>query len=230
MPPEKTTSVRPLRADAQRNRRRVLDAAEALFGDTGNGATIEDIAKRAGVGVGTVCRHFPTKQALLDEVLTESYRELVADAEQALSSQEPAAAFEQFVHRLAAHQARRRVLAEQMATELALPEAAEELRVAMRRHIAELVERAQAAGAVRSDISPADTLDALRRRGPDHRGGGGRRRSARPLRGRDDGRPPARCRQPPAGRPPAVPRPRSAPRREAAALTAGPGRAPPPTA
>jgi AcrR family transcriptional regulator len=157
MPTGKTTTERPLRADAQRNRRRVLDAAEDLFAESGNGATIEDIAKRAGVGVGTVCRHFPTKQALLDEVLTESYRELVVDAEQALASHEPAAAFEQFVHRLAAHQARRRMLAEQMATELALPPAAEELRVAMRRNITELVERAQAAGAVRTDISPADT-------------------------------------------------------------------------
>jgi AcrR family transcriptional regulator len=157
MPPAKTTGERPLRADAQRNRRRVLAAAETLFGQSGNGATIEDIAKEAGVGVGTVCRHFPTKQALLDEVLVENYRELVADAEEALASHEPAAAFEQFVHRLAAHQARRRVLAEQMATDLALPPAAEELRVAMRRNITELLERAQAAGAVRADISPADT-------------------------------------------------------------------------
>jgi AcrR family transcriptional regulator len=152
-----TGTDRPRRADAQRNRRRVLDAAEHLFAESGNGATIEDIAKRAGVGVGTVCRHFPTKQALLDEVLVEGYRELVADAEQALDSAEPAGAFDQFVHRLAAHQARRRALAEQMATELELPPAAVELKSAMRANITQLVERAQAAGAIRGDISPADT-------------------------------------------------------------------------
>jgi AcrR family transcriptional regulator len=151
------STERPLRADAQRNRRRVLDAAEALFGEAGNGATIEDIAKRAGVGVGTVCRHFPTKQALLDEVLTDSYRELVADADEALASDEPAVAFDRFVHQLAGHQARRRMLAEQMATELELPPAAVELKQAMRGAITELLERAQAAGAVRADISPADT-------------------------------------------------------------------------
>lgn len=152
-----TTTERPLRADAQRNRRRVLDAAEELFAESGNGATIEDIAKRAGVGVGTVCRHFPTKQALLDEVLTESYRELVADADEALASDEPAVAFDRFVHQLAGHQARRRALAEQMATELELPPAAIELKQAMRAAITELLERAQAAGAIRRDISPADT-------------------------------------------------------------------------
>lgn len=157
--PTPTTKIpeRPQRADAQRNRARVLDAAEELFAESGNGATIEDIAKRAGVGVGTVCRHFPTKQALLDEVLTQSFRELVADADEALGSDEPAVAFEQFVHRLALHQARRRMLAEQMATELELPPAAIELRDAMRAAITELVGRAQAAGAVRDDISPADT-------------------------------------------------------------------------
>ena len=148
---------RPQRADAQRNRALVLGAAEDLFAEAGNGATIEDIAKRAGVGVGTVCRHFPTKQALLDEVLTESFRELVADADEALASDEPAVAFERFVYQLAAQQARRRMLAEAMATEFELPPAAVELKNAMRGAITELLGRAQAAGAVRGDISPADT-------------------------------------------------------------------------
>jgi len=153
-----TNRERPLRADAQRNRARVLAAAEELFAEAGNGATIEDIAKRAGVGVGTVCRHFPTKQALLDEVLTESFRDLVADADAALASDlEPAAAFEQFVRKLAGHQSRRRMLAQQMATELELPPQAVELRDAMRSAITELLRRAQAAGAIRDDISPADT-------------------------------------------------------------------------
>jgi AcrR family transcriptional regulator len=155
--PTPKISERPQRADAQRNRRRVLDAAEELFAEAGNVATIEDIAKRAGVGVGTVCRHFPTKQELLDEVLTQTFRELVADADEALASDEPADAFERFVHQLAGHQARRRLLAEQMATDLELPPAAVELKEAMRAAITELLGRAQSAGAIRDDISPADT-------------------------------------------------------------------------
>ena len=177
-----TTSSTTLRAAPAGRRpaqpRRVLDAAEELFAESGNGATIEDIAKRAGVGVGTVCRHFPTKQALLDEVLTESFRELVVDADEALASEEPAAAFERFVHQLAGHQARRRMLAQQMATELELPPAAVELKQAMRAAITELLERAQAAGAVRDRHQPRRHRDALRRHRPDHRRG--RRRRRRP--------------------------------------------------
>jgi AcrR family transcriptional regulator len=122
----------------------------------GNSATIEDVAKQAGVGVGTVCRHFPTKQALLDEVLDEGYRELIASADAALASTDPTGAFDEYVHQLAAHQARRRVLAEQMASELTLNVAAD-LKSALRKRTAILLERAQTVGAIRADISPADT-------------------------------------------------------------------------
>ena len=64
------TSRRP-RSDATRNRERVLEAAGSLLAEAGMAAQIEDIAKRAGVGVGTVCRNFATKEALVDAVLTE---------------------------------------------------------------------------------------------------------------------------------------------------------------
>lgn len=151
-----STQDRPLRADAQRNRRRVLEAAEAVFSRSGTSATIEEVARAAGVGVGTVCRHFPTKQALLDEVLNESYRELLASLDLALEAEDAAAAFDWYVHRLAAQQARRRALAEHMAAELVLsldPDLKEEVRAKTGR----VLERAQAAGSIRDDISPADT-------------------------------------------------------------------------
>jgi AcrR family transcriptional regulator len=158
MPPPRTsvTEDRPQRADAQRNRRRVLAAAEAVFSRAGTGATIEDVAREAGVGVGTVCRHFPTKQALLDEVLNESYRELIVALDAAIGAEDPAAAFDWYVHQLARHQAKRRALAEQMASEVVM-NIDEDLKRAARQKTGELVERAQAAGAVRTDISPADT-------------------------------------------------------------------------
>jgi AcrR family transcriptional regulator len=60
--------TKPLRADARRNRARVLEAAEAVFTAKGTGASTEEIARRAGVGIGTVFRHFPTKEALLEAV------------------------------------------------------------------------------------------------------------------------------------------------------------------
>src|SRR6478672_9332918 len=88
---------RPLRADARRNRALVLDAAAACFADFGDGVPIDEIAKRAGVGVGTVCRHFATKQDLIDAVVEDICRSLVADARAALSSSDPGSAFETFV-------------------------------------------------------------------------------------------------------------------------------------
>jgi AcrR family transcriptional regulator len=150
------TQERPQRADAQRNRRRVLDAAEAVFSQAGTSATIEDVAREAGLGVGTVCRHFPTKQALLDEVLDEGYRGLIVALDAALDAEEPAAAFDWYVHQLAGHQAKRRALAEQMASELVMT-IDPDLQRDVRAKTAALLERAQAAGAIRTDISPADT-------------------------------------------------------------------------
>ena len=63
----------PLRADARRNRERILKAARAVFADQGIDAQIDDVAKRAKVGVGTVYRHFPTKEALLDAIVREHF-------------------------------------------------------------------------------------------------------------------------------------------------------------
>jgi AcrR family transcriptional regulator len=73
-----TITPRPLRADARRNREKVVAAAAAAFAETGLDAQVEDIARRAGVGVGTVYRHFPTKEALV-EALAEQHFEWLAD-------------------------------------------------------------------------------------------------------------------------------------------------------
>ena len=65
---------RPLRADARRNRERILQSARAVFAESGADAQIDDVARHAGVGVGTVYRHFPTKQALLTELVRQTFR------------------------------------------------------------------------------------------------------------------------------------------------------------
>jgi AcrR family transcriptional regulator len=134
----------------------VLEAATACFADAGEGVPIDEIAKRAGVGVGTVCRHFPTKQALIDAVVADMATTLVADAREALEAPDAGAAFEDFVHRLADAQARHKALAERMATEGQLPAAARETKAELRAALAELVERAQRDGALRADVSAAD--------------------------------------------------------------------------
>jgi AcrR family transcriptional regulator len=145
-----------LRADARRNRERVLAAAEAVFAEEGQRAQVEEVARRAGVGVGTVCRNFPTKQALVEAVLEAMFESLLADAEAALDEPDAGVAFEQFFTVLADFQARHRVVAEAMATEGGVPAKAEPTKLALRRAIDRLVANAQAAGAIRPDIGAAD--------------------------------------------------------------------------
>jgi AcrR family transcriptional regulator len=145
---------RPLRADAARNREKVLEAAEAAFAADGQKAHLDDIAASAGVGVGTVCRHFPTKQDLLAAVCDRLYRSLLTQARHALEADDPAEAFERFFVALPEFVHRHRAFAEQMAGELET--AAEPVRDELMRAMTELVTRAQAAGAVRADIGPGD--------------------------------------------------------------------------
>jgi AcrR family transcriptional regulator len=145
---------RPRRADAVRNRALVLAAATDVFAEQGSRAQVEEIARRAGVGVGTVCRNFPTKQALLQAVLSSLYESVLERAEQALSAPDPAEAFEQFFVALIGFHVRHRAFAEQMANELEL--AAQPVRDQLIAAVSELVSRAQDAGAVRADIGPAD--------------------------------------------------------------------------
>jgi AcrR family transcriptional regulator len=117
---------------------------------------VEEIARRAGVGVGTVCRHFPTKQELVDAVLTLLYEALLADVRECCADPDAGRAFEVFVARLSAFQARHRALAEQMASELEPSVESTEVRERLWEAISDLVGRAQAVGAVRADIGPTD--------------------------------------------------------------------------
>jgi AcrR family transcriptional regulator len=86
-------SQRPLRADARRNRERIVEAARAVFTRQGGDAQIDDIARAARVGVGTVYRHFPHKEALLGELLVEHFRLMADNAERALEIEDPWEAF-----------------------------------------------------------------------------------------------------------------------------------------
>src|SRR5215217_5750119 len=81
---------RPLRADARRNRERVLTAARDVFAEQGREAQMDDVARRAEVGVGTVYRHFPTKEALIDALVATAFERLLAVAkEQAAREDDP---------------------------------------------------------------------------------------------------------------------------------------------
>jgi AcrR family transcriptional regulator len=88
-----TPSERPLRADARRNRERIVEAARTVFALQGGEAQIDDIARAAGVGVGTVYRHFPHKDALLGELVAQKFRRLADNAERALEVEDAWEAF-----------------------------------------------------------------------------------------------------------------------------------------
>src|ERR1700730_19159475 len=101
---------RPLRADAARNRESVLRAAGEAFAEPGYGVPLDEIAARAGVGPGTVYRHFPTKEALFEAVVTARVQDLVADARARADAADPGDAFFGFLARIAAESAAKRDL------------------------------------------------------------------------------------------------------------------------
>ncbi|WP_433149265.1 TetR/AcrR family transcriptional regulator [Actinomadura nitritigenes] len=147
------SSHRPLRADARRNRRRVLDAARAAFEESGNDAQMEDIAKRAGVGVGTIYRHFPTKQALVDELTAEWMADGAAKAADALAEPDPWDGVVLFVRRSADIMVRNRGLREVFGDvgklfEEDAPVQNNDLQV----KVAALLARAHTAGVLRPDV------------------------------------------------------------------------------
>jgi AcrR family transcriptional regulator len=140
-----------LRADAQRNLGRVLEAAAEAFAEHGPDVSVDEIARRAGVGHATVFRRFPTKDALIVAVLRDRLGELAALAREALADDDPGAAFTGFVDALVAIYARDRGLYECF-DRCQKEEEAQELDDLMR----QIVTRAQEAGSVRRDIDAAE--------------------------------------------------------------------------
>jgi AcrR family transcriptional regulator len=149
-------AVKPLRRDAQRNRDRILAAAREVFAADGVHATLDDVAAHAGVGVGTVYRRFPNKDALLDELFEERIGEVAALAETALSNPDAWKALIRFLEGL------EEVCAVDRALEhLVLHTGRADERMARARErllapIAALVERAKADGRLRGDFEASD--------------------------------------------------------------------------
>jgi AcrR family transcriptional regulator len=159
---QRAAADRPLRADARRNRARVLQAAEEVFADKGVTASTEEIAKRAGVGIGTVFRHFPTKESLLEAVLVGRMRRLAEGARELSEAVDPSTAFFEFFHSVVDHAASKAALADALAgagidPATAVADVADEAR----RAIEVLLDRARQAGAVRSDLGVAEVFALL---------------------------------------------------------------------
>jgi AcrR family transcriptional regulator len=146
---------RPQRADARRNRGRVLDAARECFAQAGLDAQIDDIARCAGLGVGTVYRHFPTKEALIQALAQDRFDRLAEKAYDALEASNPWEGFCGFMRYSAEIQARDRCLSEVMGSRPEMMHAAASS-AGLYEPMAKLVRRAQRSGAMRRDAHPDD--------------------------------------------------------------------------
>lgn len=150
--------TRPLRKDAERNRRRILDAAAVVFAEHGLGASLDDIAREAEVGIGTVYRRFPNKELLIDALFDDQVSHIVALAEAGLETADPWEGLEFFVRSALERQAANRGLKELIlgARMSAGTGCTAEGRVRIEPLVTRLVERAQSAGRLRDDIDTTD--------------------------------------------------------------------------
>jgi AcrR family transcriptional regulator len=150
------TIPRPLRRDALRNRARIVASARELFAVDGIDVSVEEITRHAGVGMGTLYRHFATKQELIDAVLEDAFGEWVAAAEQALAEPDAWDGFRSFLERaLTLHVANRALKDVLGGRDHDLPRA-QAMRARMRPLLGRLVERAQAQGSLRADFALED--------------------------------------------------------------------------
>ena len=149
-------AVRPQRADAQRNRARILEAAEVVFASEGIEAPVDLIAEKAGIGVGTLYRHFPTKERLCEAILLERLTALSADARALAEAEDPGAAFFGYLaHVVEESAAKRDLVVAVMGTGVDFEEAAAAVKRTLGEAVEVLLHRAQEAGAVRPDVTAA---------------------------------------------------------------------------
>ena len=157
-----TDQTRKPRADAVRNRERVLEAAKLVFNAGGSEASLEAVAKRAGVGIGTLYRHFPTREALFEAVYRREVEQLSELAEQLKNAKDPVEALRRWLRSGVAFVATKKGMMAALA--LAVQSGSELHAFSFERlttAIGSLLNRAVAAGEMRADIGPEDLLRAF---------------------------------------------------------------------
>ena len=153
------------RRDSVRNRARLVDAAREVFAERGFDATLDDVARHAGLGTGTAYRHFPNKRALAAEVLAGATEQIVLDARAALEIADPWPALVEFFQRNAERQARDRGLYQAL-TGQGDDEVQARIWPEIVAAVTELFRRAHRAGAVRADAEPQDIAAIFALLGP----------------------------------------------------------------
>lgn len=162
MADESAAPARKPRADAQRNRIRLLETAKAAFAEKGPGASLDEIARTAGVGAGTLYRHFPTRDALIEAVYRNETEQLVAAVTRLAETLSPIEALREwllvFVDYMAAKSGMQAALNSLVGGTSELYSASSEQ---MKRAITTLLDRAVASGDIRLELDPFDLLRAL---------------------------------------------------------------------
>ncbi|WP_344744615.1 helix-turn-helix domain-containing protein, partial [Streptosporangium vulgare] len=156
------TGPRPLRADARRNRERLLEVAVRAFSQDGPDVTLDAIAKAAGVGIGTLYRHFPTREALIEEAYRSELNRLCDVVPDLLGAMPPDEATRAWMDRFVDYMTTKRGMADALRAVIASggnPYAQSRDRLV--EAIATLLEAGAAAGTVRSDVEPADVLASM---------------------------------------------------------------------
>ena len=164
-------TARPLRADARRNRESLLAAAGDAFAERGVDTSLEDIAERAGVGIATLYRNFPTREVLIQAVYRAEVERLCDGVDELLATSSPADALETWTQRFVLHVGRKRGMAtalKQAVADARTPEIAQHhadviarSKERMRQAITTLVDAGIAAGTVRDDVEPMDLLRSI---------------------------------------------------------------------
>ncbi|WP_404927716.1 TetR/AcrR family transcriptional regulator [Mesorhizobium sp. ORM16] len=162
IPDQKTAEAKPLRADAQRNRDRLAEVAASVFAERGIDASLEEIARRAGVGIGTLYRHFPTREHLVEVVYRREVEGLCAAAGELAAKHPSDVALEEWMRRFVDYIATKRGLATSLRILLTAnanlySDTSGRVSAALR----QLVEAAVAEGTIRGDVDASDVLHAL---------------------------------------------------------------------
>jgi AcrR family transcriptional regulator len=157
-----TARTRKPRADSARNRQLLMDAAKAGFSEVGLNVSLEEIARRAGVGIGTLYRHFPSREAVVEAVYRREVEHLAEAVPQLLETSPAGEALHKWMHLFVDYIATKRLIAPSLGAasgrSSTLYATSAEL---ITRAISTLVKRAVASGDVRKDIDPPDLLRAL---------------------------------------------------------------------
>jgi len=157
-----TPQARKPRADSARNRQLLIDAGKAGFSEVGLNVSLEEIARRAGVGIGTLYRHFPTREAVVEAVYRREVEHLAEAVPRLLETSPPGEALHQWMHLFVNYIATKRLIAPSLAAAASRSSSLHASSVELiTGAITTLVKRAVAGGDVRKDVDASDLLRAL---------------------------------------------------------------------